>query len=249
VVSDVLGVSGRAMLAALVNGERDPKVLAALADRRLRATPAALAEALRGRFTAHHATLARLMLAHIDQLAATIAALDEEVDREMAPFTAQRDRLDTIPGVSKRAAEVMIAEIGVDMTRFPTAGHLASWAGMCPGNNESAGKHHSGRTRKGDPWLRGILGEVAASAGRSKTTYLGDRYRRLAARRGKKRALVAIGHAVLTAAWQMLSTDTDYVDLGADHYLRRTGNPARRRAQLLGQLQALGFRVSLEPVG
>jgi transposase len=220
VVSDVLGVSGRAMLAALVNGERDPKMLAALADRRLWATPAELAEALRGRFTAHHATLARLMLAHIDQLAATIAALDEEVDREMAPFTAQRDRLDTIPGVSKRAAEVMIAEIGVDMTRFPTAGHLASWAGMCPGNNESAGKHHSGRTRKGDPWLRGILGEVAASAGRSKTTYLGDRYRRLAARRGKKRALVAIGHAVLTAAWQMLSTDTDYVDLGADHYLR-----------------------------
>jgi transposase len=182
------------------------------------------------------------MLTHIDQLAATIAALDVEVDREMAPFTAQRDRLDTIPGVSKRAAEVLIAEIGVDMTRFPTAGHLASWAGMCPGNNESAGKHHSGRTRNGDPWLRGVLGEVAASAGRSKTTYLGDRYRRLAARRGKKRALVAIGHTVIIAAWQMLSTNSDYVDLGADHYLRRTANPARHAGELL--TSATGFRLS-----
>jgi hypothetical protein len=139
VASDVMGVSGRLMLQALIEGQHDPAVLADLAKRRLRSKIPALTEALTGRFTGHHGFLARLMLAHIDQLATAIAALDDEVDREMAPFTAQRDRLDTIPGVSKRAAEVMIAEIGVDMTRFPTAGHLTSWAGMCPGNNESAG--------------------------------------------------------------------------------------------------------------
>jgi len=248
VVSDVLGASGRAMLAALIAGERDPRILAGLGDRRLRATPAALAEALQGHFTAHHATLARLMLTHIDQLTEAVAALDAEVDAEMAPLTAERDRLDTIPGVSKRAAEVLIAELGVDMDRFPTPGHLASWAGMCPGNNESAGKHHSGRTRKGDPWLRGILGEVAMTAARDRNSHLGARYRRLAARRGKKRALVAIGHAVLIAAWQMLTTNTDYTDLGPDHSLRQVTTPERRAAHLLHQLHDLGFNAVLEPI-
>jgi transposase len=248
VVSDVLGASGRAMLTALIDGERDPQILAGLGDRRLRATPAALAEALRGNFTAHHATLARLMLTHLDQLGATVAALDEQVDAEMAPYTAERDRLDTIPGVSKRAAEVLSAELGVDMSRFPTPGHLASWAGMCPGNNESAGKHHSGRTRRGDPWLRGILGEIAMTAARSRTSHLGARYRRLAARRGKKRALVAVGHAVLIAAWQMLTTGTDYTDLGADHYPQHVTNPARRAAQLLSQLHDLGYNATLQPI-
>ena len=248
VISDVLGASGRAMLAALITGERDPQILAGLGDRRLRATPATLAEALHGNFTAHHATLARVMLTHIDQLTEAVAALDGEVDREMAPFTAERDRLDTIPGVSRRAAEVLIAELGVDMDRFPTPGHLASWAGMCPGNNESAGKHHSGRTRKGDPWLRGILGEVAMTAARDRNSHLGARYRRLATRRGKKRALVAIGHAVLSAAWQMLTTGTDFTDRGPDQDLRQTTNPARRAAQLLSQLHGLGFNAILEPI-
>ena len=248
VVSDLLGASGRAMLTALIAGERDPQILAALADRRLLATPAALAEALHGHFTAHHATLARLMLTHIDQLAATIAALDAEVDAEMAPFTAERDRLDTMPGVSKRAAEVLIAELGVDMSRFPTPGHLASWAGMCPGNNESAGKHHSGRTRRGDPWLRGVLGEIATTAARNRDSHLGARYRRLAARRGKKRALVAVGHAVLVAVWSMLTHRTDYTDLGPDHHLRHVTNPARRTAQLLSQLHDLGYNAILEPL-
>jgi transposase len=182
---------------------------------RLRATPTALAEALRGNFTRHHAILARVMLTHIDQLTATIATLDAEVDREIARLAAQRDRLDTIPGVSKRAAEALIAEIGVDMSRFPTAGHLASWAGMCPANNECAGKtHHSGKTRKGDPWLRGILGEIAATAGRSRTTALGERYGHLA-RRGKKRALVATGHTVLVAAWHLLANASEDTDLGS----------------------------------
>jgi transposase len=248
VVSDLLGASGRAMLAALIAGERDPQALAALGDRRLRATPAALAEALQGNFTAHHASLARLMLTHIDQLSAAIRALDDEVDREMVPFAAERDRLDTIPGVSKRAAEVLIAELGVDMSRFPTPGHLASWAGMCPGNNESAGKHHSGRTRRGDPWLRGILGEIAMTAARNRDSHLGARYRRLAPRRGKKRALVAVGHAVLIAAWQMLTTGTDYTDLGSHHNLRQVSNPARRATQLLAELNALGYRVTLDPI-
>ena len=188
------------------------------------------------------------MLSHIDQLGATIAALDEEVDREMAPFTVERDRLDTIPGVSKRAAEVLIAEMGVDMSRFPAPGHLASWAGMCPCNNESAGKHHSGRTRRGNSWLRGILGEIAMTAARSKTGHLGARYRRLATRRGKKRALVAIGHAVLLAAWQMLTTGTDYTDLGPGHHQRRVTNPARRAAQLISQLHDLGFTATLQPI-
>jgi hypothetical protein len=142
---------------------------------------------------------------------------------------------------------VLIAELGVDMSRFPTPGHLASWAGMCPGNNESAGKHHSGRTRKGDPWLRGVLGEIAATAARNRDSHLGARHRRLAARRGKKRALVAIGHAVLIAAWTMLSTGTDYTDLGPDH-LSRVTNPARRAAQLLSQLHDLGYRATLEPI-
>lgn len=249
VVSDLLGASGRAMLHALLAGERDPQVLAGLADRRLRATPAALAEALRGHFTAHHAVLCRLMLAHVDQLTAAIAALDAEIDTAMRPFAAARDRLDTIPGVGKRAAEVLLAEIGADMSRFPTAGHLASWAGMCPGNNESAGKHHGGRTRKGDPWLRGVLGEIAATAARSRTSHLGERYRRLAARRGKKRALVAVGHTVLIAAWQMLTTGRDYSDLGTDHYTRRVKNPARRAARLVDQLRALGYEAILAPTG
>lgn len=173
----------------------------------------------------------------------TVAALDAEVDAEMAPFVTERDRLDTVPGVSKRAAEVLIAELGVDMSPFPTPGYLASWAGMCPGKN--AGKHHSGRTRRGDPWLRGILGEIAMTAARNRDSHLGARYCRLAARRGKKRALIAVGHAVLIAAWKMLTTGTDYTDLGPDLYLRHVTNHARRAAQLLSQLQDRGYNATL----
>jgi transposase len=151
--------------------------------------------------------------------------------------------------VSKRAAEVLIAEIGVDMTRFPTPGHLSSWAGMCPGNNESAGKHHSGKTRKGDPWLRGALGEIATTAARSKTSHLGERYRRLAARRGKKRALVATGHSILVAAWHLLTTGSDYIDLGPDQHRDRPADRTHRTRRLLAELHALGYSATLHPTG
>jgi len=154
--------------------------------------------------------------------------------------------LPTIPGVSRRIAEVLIAECGVDMTQFPSAAHLGSWAGMCPGNNEFAGKHFSGRTRKGDPWLRGALGKVASSAARTKRTYLGARHRRLAKRRGKKGALVATGHSILISTWHMLANDVDYNDLGHDYFLTRIGDRRRRTGRLITELHSMGYRVTLE---
>ena len=188
VVSDVMGVSARKMLAALIAGERDPQVLAEFAYGRMRPKRADLAEALVGRFDTHHARLCSKMLAHIDDLTATIEQLSGEIEEAMRPFQQQLQHLITIPGVHTRVAQVIIAETGADMSRFPTPAHLASWAGMCPGNNESAGRHFSGRTRKGNRWLRSALGEAAAAAGRTKHTYLAQRYRRLASRRGKNRA-------------------------------------------------------------
>jgi transposase len=245
-VSDLFGVSGRAMLAALVDGERDPQVLAGYAQGRMRPKMPALVEALTGRFGEHHAFLCRMMLERVRSLDAAIDTVTAQVEVEIAPFQAVVDRLDTIPGVNQRAAQVIVAEIGVDMSRFPTAAHLASWAGMCPGNNESAGKHFSGRTRKGDRWLRAVLGEAAAAATGKKDSYPRAQYRRLASRRGKKRALVAVGHSLLIAAWHVIDAEVDYQDLGPLHFLTRV-DPARQTRRLVTQLQQLGYRVELNP--
>lgn len=246
VASDVLGVSGRLMLKALVAGERDPDVLADLAKGQLRKKLPALRQALYGRFEDHHALLVRLSLEHLEQLETMIAQLDIEVDRVIAPFSAARDRLDTITGVGKRAAECIIAEIGADMTRFPTAGHLASWAGLCPANNITGGKRRSGGTNKGNRWLGEVLDQCAWSAARSRDTYLAAQFWRLARRIGKKKAAVAVSHSLLVIAWHVLSRDEDYTDLGGDYFTRHTDTD-RRRNGLVKQLQDLGYAVTLRP--
>jgi transposase len=247
VASDVLGVSGRAMLEALVAGERDPDVLAELARGVLRKKIPELREALRGRFREHHALLIRLNLDHAAHLQAAIAELDARVDEVMAPFVEARDHLDTITGIGKRAAETIIAEIGVDMTRFPTAAHLVSWAGMCPGNNITGGKRNSGKTMKGNVWLGDILNQCAWTAARARDTYLAAQYWRLTRRIGNKKATVAVAHSILVICWHVLSNNTDYDDLGGDYFTRRRGND-KRRDNLIRQLQDLGYGVSLTKV-
>lgn len=255
VASDVLGVSGRAMLAALVAGERDPEVLAELSKGRLRKKIPELRQALRGRFRDHHALLIKLCLDHTAHLEAAIAELDARVDALFAsntseagvPFDRARDRLDTIPGVGKRAAETIIAEIGVDMSRFPTAAHLASWAGMAPGTNITGGKRQSGKTTKGDVWLRDILTQCAWGAARTRDTYLSAQFWRLVRRIGKKKAAIAVGHSILVICWHLLTEDCDYDDLGGDYFTRRT-NPDRQRDRAIQQLHELGYRVTLDKV-
>jgi transposase len=244
VASDVFGVSGREMLAALIAGERDPEVLAEMSKGALRKKIPELREALRGRFRPHHATILKITMGHVAHLEEAIAALDAEVDALMVPFSAARDHLDTITGVGKRAAECIIAEIGVDMTRFPTAGHLASWAGMCPGNNITGGKRRSGTTNKGNRWLGEILNQCAVAASHTRDTYLAAQYWRLVRRIGKRKAAVAVGHSILVVCWHLLAGDCDYDDLGGDWFAKRTDTD-KRRDHLVRQLQDLGYGVAL----
>ena len=244
VASDILGVSGRAMLDALVAGERDPQRLAELAKGAMRKKIPQLREALRGRFSEHHALIVGLALDNIRHLEAGIAKLDARIDEVIAPFSEARDRLDTITGVGKRAAEVIIAEIGADMSRFPTPGHLASWAGMCPGNNITGGKRRSGHTQHGDVWLRDVLTECAWAASHSRHPYLNAQYWRFARRMGKKKACIAVGHTILVIAWYLLSNGCDYEDLGADWFSQRESTD-RRQDRLVRQLQEMGYQVTL----
>ncbi len=245
VATDISGPSGRAMLDALIDGQRDPAALADLARARLRLKIPALTEALTGRFTAHHAFLARLHLSLIDQHTQAIGELTSRIEVVIEPFRRARELIVTVPGISTTLAEVIIAETGADMTRFPTAAQLASWAGTAPGSHESAGRIKSTKTRPGNPYLKGALGIAALSIARStQNTRLAARYRRIASRRGPMKALVAIEHTLLTAIWHMLTTDVAYTDLGGDYYTRR--NPDRTKQRALTQLRQLGYNVTLE---
>ena len=247
VASDIFGVSGRDMMAALIAGERDARVLAQLARQRLRAKLSQLEEAFHGHFTDHHAFLLSKMLARVDTITADIDDLDAHIEEHLRPFADAVSRLQQIPGVGPVAAAVIVAEIGVDMSRFPTAGHLASWARFAPGVKESAGrKKGNGSTGHGNPYLGRVLGEAVVSAGRT-GTFLGDRYRRLARRRGKQKAIVAVGRSMLVVAWHLLSEpDTQFSDLGPGFYDSRI-QPDRKKRDHVRQLEALGYKVTLEP--
>jgi transposase len=245
VATDVLGASGRAMLRALQAGERDGARLAELAKGSLRQKRGKLAEALTGRFTAHHAGLLGELLDHIEYLEGAIARLSVRIEAVLQPHAAHVEHLQSIPGVNRQAAETIIAEIGLDMGRFPTAGHLASWAGICPGNRESAGKRQSGRTRPGDRWLKSVLTECGWGAGRARNTYLGAQYARLSHRRGKKKAVLAVGHSILVAAYYILRDGVPYRDLGPDHFDRLSHERLTRH--YLHRLEQLGHHVTLEP--
>lgn len=252
VASDIFGVSGRAMMNALIAGERDPKRLADMARSRMRPKIGQLQEAFAGlptgTFGDHHRFLLARMLARIDAVDADIAALDAQIQEHLAPFGDAVARLDQIPGIGPTAAAVIIAETGLDMSRFPTPGHLASWAKFAPGIKSSAGKTKgNGSTGHGNRYLARVLGEAAAGAGRT-DTFLGARYRRIARRRGKKKAIVAVGRSLLVIIWHLLhDPDARFADLGADHYDRHTNTAAKRRNHLQA-LEALGYRVTLEPV-
>ena len=245
VASDILGKSGRAMLRALIRGERDPDKLADLAERSLRRKIPELKLALVGHFTDHHRFLVEHLLGHLDDLERQVEEISGRVAERLRPLLPDERlrRLDAIPGVNRTTIENVVAEIGVDMAVFPDEDHLSSWAGICPGNEESAGKRLRSRTTRKNRWLLRALVEAAWGAGRTKASYLGAQYRRLAARRGKKRALVAVGHSLLVIFYHMLSTDVEYQDLGVEHFDRL--EPERLRRYLVKRLEQLGYQVSL----
>ena len=243
VITDIVGLSGRRMIEALIGGETDPEALAALAHGRIRATKAELEAALRGRVTAHHRFMLRIHLNHLDALNTTIADIDKEVDGNVEPFRVAIEMLTTIPGVSSLAAEVMVSEIGIDMSRFKTEGHLISWAGLCPKNDESAGKRRSNRMKKGAPWLKTTLIQCAWAASRTKASYLQAQYLRIRSRRGPKKAIGAVAASILTAAYHMLKDGTLYQDLGANHFDNR--DKGKQALRLVNRLQSLGFTVQI----
>ena len=249
VATDVLGKASRRMLEALIAGERDSEVLAQMALTRMRPKIPELRKAMVGHFEDHHALLLRMHLDHVDQLSAIIGRLDGEVARLMAPFAEAATRLLSIPGVAKRSAEVIVAEIGVDMTRFPTAAHLASWAGLCPGNHESAGKRSSGRARKGNGVLRAAMCEAAWAASHTRDSYLAAQYRRFKRRFGARsegKAIFAVAHTMIVIVWHVLSVDgATYDELGADYFERRTDAESRKR-YLVRELERLGHHVTLQ---
>ncbi len=247
VASDIFGVSGRQMMAALIGGQTNPKALAQLARGRMRAKLGVLEEAFTGHFTDHHRFLLAKMLARVDAIDADIAELDATIAEMIAPFAPAVEKLDEIPGVGTTSARVIIAEVGLDMARFPTAAHLTSWARFAPGVKESAGKKKgTGSTGHGNRYLARMLGEAAVSAGKT-DTFLGERYRRIARRRGKKRAIVAVGRSILVIVWHLLSDpETRFHDLGSDFYDTRIG-PDRKKRNHIRQLEALGYKVTLEP--
>lgn len=248
VATDITGKSGREMLAQLVAGVTEAATLAELAKGRLRAKLPELRWALTtgGHFGPHQQFLVAQHLAHIDYLDAAIEELSAEVAKRIQPFEDALERLDTIPGVGRQTAEILLAELGTDLTRFPTAKHVASWAGLCPGNHESAGKRQSGRTRKGNKWLRAALTEAAQAAGRKKDTYVAAQYRRLVTRRGKKKAAVAVAHSLLVMAYHLLRDETTYRDLGSTYFDERDRQAVERR--LVHRLEHLGNKVTLEPL-
>jgi transposase len=247
VASDIFGVSGREMMAELIAGQRNPRVLAQFARGRMRAKLSELEEAFTGRFNDHHGFLLSKMLARIDQVDADLADLNVRIEAEIAPFAEEAARLDEIPGIGQHAACVILSEIGIDMARFPTAAHLCSWARFAPGVKESAGRRKGNETTgHGNPYLARVLGEAALSAGKT-DTFLGERYRRIARRRGKKKAIVAVGRSILVIIWHLLSDDqARFHDLGPDFYDTRAGTEHAKRNHIR-RLQALGYRVTLEP--
>jgi transposase len=245
-LADVLGKSGRAMLEALAAGESDPVKLAGLAHAGVKCPPEKLREALRGRVRKHHRFLLRLHLGQVDALDAAIATIDREVEASLAPFRIAVDLVSTIPGVKALSAQGVVCEIGTDMGRFPTAGHLLSWAGLCPRNDESAGKRRSTRLRKGAPWLKTILVQCAWAAIRKKGSYLQAQYLRLKSRRGPQKAICAVAASILTAVYHMLKDGTPYHDLGPDHFQRRGNSTQTQR--LIRRLQSLGYAVDIKPL-
>jgi len=245
VASNVMGVSGRAILEQLIQGESDPTVLAELAKGRLREKRDLLEQALVGRFQPHHRFMLIQHLGHIDFLDEQISKLDHEIEEQMHPFQAAIDRWDQLPGINQRNAQVIVAEAGADLKAFADAAHLASWGGMCPGNHESAGKRKSGKTHKGSVWLRRALIEAAHGAARTKNKYFSSLYHRLVGRRGKKRAIVAVGHSLLVTGYYMITRNRDYQDLGPNYLDERNKESVKRR--MVKRLEQLGYQVELKP--
>jgi transposase len=244
VATDVLGVSGRAMLEALIQGKEDPVKLADLAQRKLRGKIPELEKALEGHLTEHHRFLLQLLWKQLAQQEELIADLDHKIEEQTRPFAAEIDRLDAVPGVDRRVAEVVLAEVGIDMKPFPTHENLASWAGMCPGNEESAGKRQRRRITPGNRWLKRTLAQAAWGASRTRKSYLASQYRRLAGRRGRKRALIAVGHSMLVIFYHIFKRGTSYADLGGDFFDRL--EPDRLTRYYVKRLQCLGHKVTLE---